>query len=246
LFALILVYLFLLSVKLTSGFEYSCIITSIYTILFSSLILNQLILLKKEINQIACPFCSQNSLCQKFCKSTKIYTLFALILSVIISLSLLSFLILADYYFLIVIAIDIFVFHYLYNHWNQQKINTQLTPSGFNIYKELAVNFFNIFILLIMFVGLELYFMQNVQMSPEIFNTINETVQHNCKIFQHILRTRAFLDQSIEAMRQIDSIGHILFAFFYISTLSLFPMMAITFLFKFAIKTQYKIQGDEK
>ena len=237
---IIIIFLLMLAVRLTASLDIGCWGTAIFTVLFSGMIFQQLLAFKKDVNTFVCPACLEGSLCKKFCNGTIIYALIALVLSSTMALSLLSFLVLTEKFFLLIIGMDMFVFHYLFTHWNLRK-NSELVESANKIVSELAINFFNILLLIIMLVALELMYIKEVQMSPEIFSTINETVQHSCRVFQHILRTKEFTESSIYAMRSIDGIGDILFIFFYISTLSLFPMAAITFLYKFGIKTERKL-----
>ena len=239
-FGLIAIFLLLVTVRLTANLEFSCWGISGFVLLFSLMIWHQLVEFKKALNLFACPACAEGSLCEKFCKSTIIYALFALVLSVVMSLSLISFLILTEKFYLLIIGMDMFVFYYLFNHWNAKRI-TELTESASKVGAEIAINILNIFLLIVMLVSLELMYIKSVDMSPDIFVNINETVHHSCRVFQHILRTKEFTESSIYAMRNIDNIGNILFAFFYISTLSLFPVTAITLLYKFGIKMNYKI-----
>jgi len=244
-FGLIIVFLLFVGVRLTSDLEFACWGTAGFTSLFSLMIWHQLLEFKKSLNLFACPACAKDSLCEKFCKSTIIYGLFALVLSVVMSLSLLSFLVLMEKFYLLIIGMDMFVFYYLFNHWNSTTI-TELTQKASQVGAEVAINILNIFLLIVMLVSLELMYIKHVEMSPEIFVNINETVHHSCRVFQHILRTKEFTESSIYAMRNIDDIGNILFAFFYISTLSLFPITAITLLYKFGIKMNYRLTKAKK
>ena len=230
----------MVAVRLTSSLDLGCWGIGSFALLFTLIILHQLIEFKRDVNKLTCPACLEGSLCQKFCKSTLLYSTIALILSTVMSISLLSFLILSEKFFILIIGMDMFVFHYLFTHWNLSR-NNELVKDANKIVSEMAVNFLNIILLIVMLVALELMYIKEVQMSPEIFATINETVNHSCKVFQHVLRTKEFTDASIYAMRSIESIGDILFTFFYISTLSLFPMSAITLLYKFGIKIERNV-----
>jgi hypothetical protein len=229
----------IVAVKLTTNLDAGCGLIGIFTLIFSSAILHQLIEFKKDLNKFACPACTDDSLCHKLCTSTKLYTIVAVVISLVMAISLLSFIVLAENFFLLIIGMDIFVFHYLFTHWNSTNTN-ELVQDAKKVGAEVIINFLNILLLIVMLVALELMYIKDVQMSPEIFGTINEQVQHSCKVFQHILRTKEFTDSSIYAIRNIDGIGNILFTFFYISTISIFPMTAITLLFKFGIKTEYR------
>ena len=241
---ILFIFLLMVSVRLTTSLEIGCWGTVGYAVLFSGMIFHQLMEFKKDVTSFACPACLDGSLCQKFCRSRVVYALIALSISLIMSVSLLSFLVLTEKFFLLIVGMDIFVFHYLFTHWNLGK-NRELVQGASKIVSEVAINFFNILLLIVMLVTLELMYIREVQMSPEIFSTINETVHHSCRVFQHILRTKEFTESSIYAMRNIKEIGNLLFAFFYISTLSLFPMTAITLLYKFGIKSQLKLFGKK-
>ena len=236
---ILILFLLMVAVRLTATLDMGCWLIGAFALLFTSLIWHQLIEFKKGLNLFICPACTEGSLCQKFCRSTKVYGFISLILSLIMSISLLSFLILTERFFMLIIGMDMFVFYYLFTYWNSSK-STELTKDAMKVASEIAVNFLNVLLLIIMLVSLELMYVKEVIMSPEIFGTINETVQHSCKVFQHILRTKEFAEQSIYAMRNIEGIGDILFSFFYISTLSLFPVTAITLLYKFGIKFDQK------
>ena len=242
---IIFIFILMVAVRLTTSLDYGCWTIGIFTVLFTGAIFHQLLDFKKDINKFTCPACVEGSLCQKFCQGRVVYGLIALGLSLTMTLSLLSFLILSEKFFLLIIGMDMFVFHYLFTHWNLTK-NSELVHSANKLVSEVAINFFNILLLIIMLVALELMYIKDIQMSPEIFSTINETVQHSCKVFQHILRTKEFTDSSIYAMRSIDGIGDLLFVFFYISTLSLFPMTAITLLYKFGIKVERNVFRKDK
>ncbi len=242
---IIFIFLLMVSVRLTTSLDIGCWGVVGYVVLFSGMILHQLMEFKKDVASFACPACLDGSLCQKFCRSRVVYALIALSISLIMSISLLSFLVLTEKFFLLIVGMDIFVFHYLFTHWNLGK-NRELVQGASKIVSEVAINFFNILLLIVMLVALELMYIREVQISPEIFSTINETVHHSCRVFQHILRTKEFTESSIYAMRNIKEIGNLLFAFFYISTLSLFPMTAITLLYKFGIKSQLKLTKNSK
>jgi len=236
---IIIIFVLMVTVILTANVNASCWIIGGFSLFFTVAIMHQLIEFKKDINKFACPACSEKSLCEKFCTSTKLYMTIAFILSVTMTISLLSFLILAENFFIMIIGMDMFVFHYLFTHWNKTKSN-QVVEDASKVVSEIAINFFNILVLIIMLIALELMYIKNINMSPEIFGIINESIQHSCTLFRHILRTKEFTDLSIYATRNIDGIGNILFTFFYISSISLFPMTAITLLYKFGIKVQYK------
>jgi len=236
---IIAIFLLMVAVRLTANIEVGCWLIGLFTLLFTLMIWHQLIEFKKGLNLFICPACTEGSLCQKFCRGTKVYALIAFILSLVMSVSLLSFLILTERFFILIIGMDMFVFYYLFTYWNSST-STELTKDAMRVASEIAVNFLNVLLLIIMLVSLELMYIKEVIMTPEIFGTINDSVHHSCKVFQHILRTKEFAEQSIYAMRNIDGIGDVLFAFFYISTLSLFPVTAITLLYKFGIKFDEK------
>jgi len=242
---IIVIFLLMVSVRLTATIDMGCWLIGGFTLIFTFAILHQLIEFKKGLNLFICPACTQGSLCQKFCQSTKLYGFIAFILSLIMSISLLTFLILTERFFILIIGMDMFVFYYLFTYWNSSK-STELTKNAMKVAGEVAINFLNVLLLIIMLVSLELMYIKEVIMTPEIFGTINESVQHSCKLFQHVLRTKEFTEQSIYAMRNIDGVGDILFSFFYISTLSLFPVTAITLLYKFGAKfdRKYLTKGE--
>ena len=242
---IVLIFIMMVAVRLTADMENGCWIIGGFTTIFSLMIWQQLIEFKRNLNKFTCPACAEGSLCQKFCQSTTIYALFALGLSVVMTLSLLSFLVLTQKFYLLIIGMDMFVFYYLFNHWNNTQ-SAELTKDAMQVGSEIAVNVLNVLLLMIMLVSLELMYIKEVQMTPEIFGTINDTVHHSCKIFQHILRTREFTDSSIYAMRNIEGVGSLLFSFFYISTLSFFPITAITLLYKFGAKMQHRYFGRKK
>ena|GEM_PF-3499219 len=237
---IVFIFLLMISVRLTASMDWGCWGIGTFTVLFTAMIFHQILDFKRQLNKFACPACIEGSLCRKFCESRVIYGLIALGLSLTMALSLLSFLVLSEKFYLLIIGMDIFVFHYLFTHWNLG-MNSELVESANRVMSDVAINFFNILLLIVMLVALELMYIKEVAITPEIFSTINETVQHSCKIFQHLLRTKEFTDSSIYAMRNIEGVGDILFTFFYISTLSLFPMTAITLLYKFGIKTEQNI-----
>jgi len=242
---IVLIFLLMISVRLTASMEWGCWGIGTFTVLFTAMIFHQLLDFKKQLNKFTCPACLEGSLCQKFCKSRVLYGLIAFGLSATMAISLLSFLVLSEKFYLLIIGMDIFVFHYLFTHWNLG-MNAELVENANKVISEVAINFFNILLLIVMLVALELMYIKEVMMTPEIFSTINETVQHSCKIFQHVLRTKEFADSSIYAMRSIDGVGDILFTFFYVSTLSLFPMTAITLLYKFGIKIEQSVFKKNK
>lgn len=236
---IVAIFLLMLAVRITVTLDLGCWLIGAFALFFTGAILHQLIEFKKSLNLFICPACIEGSLCQKFCRSTKLYAVVALGLSLIMSISLLSFLILTERFFLLIIGMDMFVFYYLFTYWNSSK-SIELTQDAMKVAGEVAVNFLNVLLLIIMLVALELMYIKEVVMTPEIFGMINENVQHSCKVFQHVLRTKEFTEQSIYAMRNIEGIGGVMFAFFYISTLSLFPVTAITLLYKFGVKFDEK------
>ena len=236
---IVLIFIMMVAVRLTADMPNGCWIIGGFTVAFSLMIWQQLIEFKRNLNKFTCPACAEGSLCQKFCRSTTVYGIFALGLSVIMSISLLSFLVLTQKFYLLIIGMDMFVFYYLFNHWNNTE-TAELTKDAMQVGSEIAVNVLNVLLLMIMLVSLELMYIKEVQMTPEIFGTINDTIHHSCKVFQHVLRTREFTDSSIYAMRNIEGVGSILFSFFYISTLSFFPITAITLLYKFGAKMQHR------
>lgn len=235
---LILVFLLLLSVPLTEKLHVGCVGIFVYTLIFSGMILQQLMELKKDINTFACPFCQPNSLCERFCKSVKLYAIFAFFFAVTISLSLITFLFLVTPFFYYIMFMDIFVAYYIFKSLAKSKTK-QLVQHASKIYFEIIGNVLNISLLMVMLVTLEFQMSHNLHMSPEIFGYIVKNVNHSCTLFQHLLRTKELLDISIYGLRDIKGIGNWLFGFFYISTLSLFPLLGITLLYKFAVKFYY-------
>ena len=237
---IIVVFLLMVAVRLTATMQVGCWLVLSFTMLFTLMIWHQLVEFKKALNLFACPACAEGSLCQKFCRSTLLYGLVALVISTVMSLSLISFLTLTEKFYFLIIGMDMFLFYYLFNHWNATAI-TELRENASKIGSEIAINLLNVLLLIILLVISELMYLKEVQLTPEIFGTINESVNHSCRVFQHVLRTKEFTESSIYAMRNIEGIGNLLFTFFYISTLSLFPVTGITLLYKFGIKMDYRI-----
>jgi hypothetical protein len=239
---IIVMFILIVVVKFTAHLDFGCWLIGGFIALFAGIILHQLIEFKRDLNQFVCPFCADGSLCKSFCKSIKIYTIVAVVLSFIMSVSLLSFLILTDALFLAFVFLDIFIFYYIFTRWNRLQTK-ELVEDAKKVGSEAIINFLNVLVLIIALVSLELSNIKDVQFTPEIFEFINENVVHSCKIFRHILRTKEFMELSMYAIRNIGEIGAILFTFLYISSLSVFPMTAITLLYKFGIKIEYKIKS---
>ncbi len=238
------IFILLVLAKYTGSIEANCWIVGGFIILFSGAITHQLLEFKKDLNEFACHACIEGSICQRFCKSEKIYAIFAIGLSIIMSLSLISFLILADDFYIAILFMDIFVFHYIFTDFNKSN-NQQLVKSATKVWKEIAINIGNVLLLVLMLIALELMHIKNIQINPEIFSIINDKVHHSCIIFQHLLRTLEFFNSSMYATRSIEGIGDSLFVFIYITSISMFPMIAITLLYKFGIKTYYKFRKEK-
>lgn len=228
-------FLLLLSLKFSALYNCQCYDILGYVSLFGLIITTQLIIFKRAFKTLFCIHCIEGSFCQKFCKSVVLYGFFALILGVVMALSLVAFLSLIDIYFFIFIFIDMLFFYFLYTRWNRSP-NTQLKADASIFASHLVINVINSLVLIAFLVGFELFTLMEVHFSPDIFAHINNTIMHHCKLFQDILRTKAFMMETIYATRSIESIGEIIFAFLYVSTLSIIPMSAITMLFKFAIR----------
>jgi hypothetical protein len=237
---IILIFTLLVAVIFTATSNTGCYTVGGFILIFTVAIMHQLIEFKKGVNKFACPACSKNSLCEKFCTSTKLFAVIAFFLSIIMSVSLISFLLLTEKFFILIIGMDVFVFHYFYTQWNKTQSN-QLVGDASKVVGEVAINFFNILILLVMLIALEFMYAKSIDMNPDIFYTIKEKIHHSCKLFEYLLRTKELTNTTIYLLRNIEQIGDILFSFFYISTLSLLPMTAITLLYKFGIKMEQKI-----
>jgi len=236
------IFVLLLSVKLTASFNWGCIPIAVYMSIFAIFIFREIFDFRKSIQRLSCKFCLPNTFCEKLCKSNTIYSIFKIILAIIISISLIAFLISIDIIYFIAIFFDIFIIKWLYFSWQSNSAQKQVVEEATIIYSNFVVNVLNSVLLILIFIILELLKFEAVNMSPDIFYQINEKIKHSCQVFQHILRTQEFLNKSVYAIKEIEYIGNYLFAFFYISTLSLFPVTAITFLYKQGLKLNEKLK----
>ena len=106
---IVLIFLLMILVRLTASLEWGCWGIGTFTVLFTAMIFHQLLDFKQQLNKFTCPACIEGSLCQKFCKSRILYGLIAFGLSATMAISLLSFLVLSEKFYLLIIGMDIFV-----------------------------------------------------------------------------------------------------------------------------------------
>lgn len=73
--------------------------------------------------------------------------------------------------------------------------------------------------------------------SPEVPQHVTATVFHDCRVFQHLVRTAAFVDYNIRALRDIPEIGGWVFLAMFASFLSAVPMIAYVMCVRFGYES---------
>lgn len=73
--------------------------------------------------------------------------------------------------------------------------------------------------------------------TPDIPNYVIENVSHECNLFQHFVRTSAFIDMNLQSLRNIEEIGSWLYIMIFASFLSAVPMLAFTICVRFGYET---------
>lgn len=232
----IVIILFLLvGVRFTVDMDFGCWFIGAYISLFSVFILIQLYNLKKGINQFACPACVDGSWCKKICTGSLFFLPVGICLSVIMSISLVSFLVTINLHFIMYMIVDAVLFYMIINKINNNNY-ADITLKANAVVKEIVGNFFNILILTAFFVFVELYDAKDIPMDfVGICNGVEQTIHNSCGLFQDLLRTQEALQRVIFATKNINGIGEYLFPILYLSSLSLLPLTAITLLYRFGV-----------
>ncbi|KIM09392.1 MAG: hypothetical protein KU28_01890 [Sulfurovum sp. PC08-66] len=202
--------------------------------IFAAMIWHQLLAFKRDINTFACPFCHEGSLCERFCRSVWLFGMVSAVMAIVMALSVMAFLTMMHPYFWVILFLDLFFFYTLMSRWNVSKSN-QLKPQAMGIVGQLVVNMLNVALLTVAIMGVDWSVTPHHEIDAELFAYINAHVTHACTIFQHLLRTQAFLEHAIFGLRAIEGVGQWLFGFFYIASLSFFPLLGITLLYKFGL-----------
>lgn len=81
--------------------------------------------------------------------------------------------------------------------------------------------------------------------SPEVAQHIKATVSHDCRMFQHLARTSAFVDYNIRALRDIPEIGGWVFLAMFVSFLSAVPMIGYVICVRFGYEALSGRLGNE-
>lgn len=153
---------------------------------------------------------------------------------IIASFSMMSFLYTVSSWFLLIVLLDMILFYFIYNSIDH-KLSKEFTENALGFFKEISINFLSILFLLGFFIMISLVSVNSdLQLSPQLFEKVNQEINHGCLYFQHFVRTTYFFDLFVQSLMNLDGIGDLVFSFFYITSLSLFPFFAITLVFKFS------------
>jgi len=214
-------------------YNYECWRLGFFTLLFFCPLISQLIKFKKYKQAFSYQYL-EDSLIKKVLKGGVIILV---ILALIMSLSLVTFLIQLNEYFYIVLFIDIFVFHIIYK-LSHNNFKSYVTEDGLKLVGAITTNFINTSILIISLITFDFLDVKHIDISPELFRTINSEVCNGCYVFQDLLRTQRFFSDLTYAIKSqnLGFIGDAIFVFFYITSLSIVPMTSITLIYMYSIE----------
>jgi len=230
-YGLVLSFLLLVLFKVINN---NCIFIFVFFIIFFSMIYYQLIDFKKKANDAFCPICKTGTICKLLCESNLSAKIVSVIIAMIASFSMMSFIYTVSSWFLLVILLDMIIFYFIYNSIDH-KLSKEFKENALGFFKEISINFLSILFLLGFFIMISLISVNpDLQLSPQLFEKVNQDINHGCLYFQHFVRTTYFFDLFIQSLMNLDGVSGLVFSFLYITSLSLFPFFAITLVFKFS------------
>ena len=215
---------------------YGCITIGMTIVILSLIFTYQMSIFKTKMHEIVKDkICEEGTFCYSFFNGKWKYRIVSFMISIPMAIALMIFLHDIEWVFFAFLVFDIFLFHYIYTHFFSL-VSSQLTKNSAGVAGEIFINFFHIIIL--MFIVIVIYF--NFMGEPSMINThvyksIVDNVKYPCVYFQDLLRTKALIEQTILSLQLIPDIGNYIFIYFYITSLSFFPALGITFIFKTAM-----------
>lgn len=173
--------------------------------------------------------------------------LLALIISPVFATSLMAFLYLADRVVFLLLFIDIFVFIYIDRKLciNFEKYLNKDVAKLFYEYAPLAVN---TFFLVMVYVLIKLFDNSIVfeAGSSEIPIYVAKNVHHSCQFFRWLIRTQSYIELLISSLRNLESIGWYFYVTMLVSTVSVIPFSAVSFLLKSISNTAPLIRKEKQ
>jgi len=231
---LVLSAVLLVGIKFTTSF--GCLVIVGYVFVVGMMIFSQLLYFKTQMEKFVCSsYFKDGSLLRKICVSKKIYVIVAFFLAIMLSFSLLIFVFLADEYMIGWLFLDVFIIYFLYVVFNKS-LQTQLEENAHRVFAEMLVNALNMGIVIVGVLFLSFINVHDVQFSPKIFYVVHDEVNHACKWFRWYLRTKVLIGYSIDSLRNIGELGTIIYSFLVVTSISFFPITALTLYYKFFIR----------
>ena len=226
--------IFLIGIKFTTSFD--CLVVVVYVFAVAMMIFSQLLYFKAQMEKFICAsYFKDGSLLRKICVSKKIYVIIAFFLSLMLSFSLLIFVFLADKYTIGLLFLDVFIIYFLYRVFNKS-LQTQLEDNAHRVFAEMLVNALNMGIVIIGVLFLSFLNVHDIQFAPKMFYVVHDEVNHACKWFRWYLRTKVLIGYSIDSLRNIGDLGTVIYSFLVVTSISFFPITALTLYYKFFIR----------
>lgn len=173
--------------------------------------------------------------------------LLALIISPVFATSLMAFLYLAERVVFVFLFIDIFVFIYIDRKLciNFEKYLNKDVARLFYEYTPLAVN---TLFLVIVYILIKLFDNSIVfeAGSSEIPMYVANNVHHSCQFFRWLIRTQFYIELLISSLRNLESIGWYFYVTMLVSTVSVIPFSAVSFLLKSIVNNGSNKKGKKE
>ena len=234
LITLLLSTMLLVGIKFTTS--YGCFAIIVYVLVVGMVIFSQLLYFKTQMEKFVCSsYFKDGSLLRKICVSKKIYWIVAFVLSLMLSLSLLIFVFLADKYTILLLFLDVFIIYLLYIIFNKS-LHSQLEYNAQRVFAEMLVNALNMGIVFVGILFISFINIHDVQFNPKMLHVIHNEVYHACKLFRWYLRTKVLIGYSIDSLRSIGEFGTFIYSFVVITSISFFPITALTLYYKYFIR----------
>jgi hypothetical protein len=216
------------------------IIVVIYLLLFTYIIFKQIHTFRSTVRRILIDaVLNENHWLYKTLDRGRILALIGVIVSLLLSFYVISYVYIASYTVCVMLIMDIFIFLYINTHMkiNFRKIFKENIANLFNTFLPVAIN---IIILTILVPIVEYVDKSNIYPIYDVPQCVIDTVSHPCILFQHWLRTMYYIELSVKSLRGIEVIGNWLYVVVYIALFSSVPFTGISLIYKWSAERNLK------
>ena len=224
-----------------------CIGVGVFIGVVGIIIFLQLMFFKSELEKWICStYFKDGSIFKKICLSKIIYRIFAFIFSIFLAFSLFSFMYLADIYSLIFVFIDGVIIYFLYNILYRSSAN-HLQNNLQTLFIEIGINVMNSLIFIIIILISSYYHRLDIAPDINIISSyVHDHIYHSCQYFKWYIRTSAIINYFIDSILNINFISYqirlYLYFLFTITSISLFPAVALSLYYKWFLRKSKKVE----